>query len=151
MCADNALPKRRQCGKRAFLLIAAGRARAGAGAGARTNLTFLLTDRGVPFGSAAGCGTWFKKRCREAGLPHCSMHGLRKLAATRLADAGCSEPEIMAGHRSSSELRRYIEQRNQAKLAEQAFAKGRNSEQKLSSSETPLDKSGENLCKIKAG
>ena len=34
----------------------------------RTNLTFLLTDRGVPFSSPAGLGNWFSKRCREAGL-----------------------------------------------------------------------------------
>jgi integrase len=28
--------------------------------------------------------------CKKAGLPHCSIHGLRKAAATRLANAGCS-------------------------------------------------------------
>jgi integrase len=118
----------------------------------RTNMTFLLTDRGVPFSSPAGLGNWFSKRCREAGLPHCSMHGLRKLAATRLADAGCSEPEIMAvtGHRSTSELRRYIERRNQARLAEQAMAVIE-ARTKLSSVETPLDKNAENISKIKAG
>ena len=91
----------------------------------RTNLTFLLTQRGVPFCSAGGLSNWFSKRCREAGLPKCcSMHGLRKLAATRLANEGCSEREIMAitGHRSVKEVSRYIEARDQARLAEQAMA-----------------------------
>jgi integrase len=55
----------------------------------RTNLTFLLTEHGAPF-TAAGFGdNWFRARRNEAGLPQCSAHGLRKLAATRLANAGC--------------------------------------------------------------
>jgi integrase len=73
----------------------------------RTNMTFLLTERGAPF-TAAGFGNWFRDRCDEAGLPQCSSHGLRKLTATRLAELGCSEREIMAitGHKSVSEVSR---------------------------------------------
>ena len=39
----------------------------------------------------------------RAGLPRLGIHGLRKLAATRLADAGCSTHEIAAitGHRAA--------------------------------------------------
>jgi integrase len=50
---------------------------------------------------------------------------LRKLAATRLAEAGCSEHEIAAitGHRSLSEVARYTRARDQARLAEQAMSK----------------------------
>jgi len=66
----------------------------------RTNLTFLLTANGAAF-TSAGFGNWFRHRCDEAGLPQCSAHGLRKLAATRLANEGCSEREIMAIIRSS--------------------------------------------------
>jgi integrase len=64
---------------------------------------------GKPF-SVAGFGNWFRDRCDEAGLPQCSSHGLRKLAATRLAQVGCSEREIMAvtGHKSVSEVSRYM-------------------------------------------
>jgi integrase len=51
----------------------------------RTNMTFLLTERGAPF-TAAGFGNWMRDRCDEAGLPQCSSHGLRKLTATRLAE-----------------------------------------------------------------
>ncbi len=68
--------------------------------GTPTNLTFLMTQHGKPF-TAAGFGHWLRDRCDEAGLPQCTSHGLRKLAATRLADLGCSEREIMAitGHK----------------------------------------------------
>src|SRR5262249_57632 len=52
----------------------------------RTNITFLVTERGKPF-TRAGFGNWFRDRCNEAGLPQCSAHGLRKAAATRLANA----------------------------------------------------------------
>jgi integrase len=90
----------------------------------RTNLTFLLTSKGAPF-VANNFGKRFREWCNEAGLPQCSAHGLRKLTATRLAEAGCSEREIMAviGHRSISEVSRYTKARNQARLAEQAMAK----------------------------
>ena len=90
----------------------------------RNNLTFLVTEFGKPF-TAAGFGNWFRDRCNEAGLPQCSAHGLRKLAATRLADVGCSDREIMAitGHQSVSEVSRYTKLRDKARLAEQAMAK----------------------------
>src|SRR5215470_10147151 len=39
----------------------------------RTNLTFLVTERGAPF-TVAGFGNWFRDRCNEAGLPQCSAH-----------------------------------------------------------------------------
>ena len=51
----------------------------------RSHLTFLTTERGAPF-TSNGLGNWFRQRCDEASLPHCSAHGLRKAAATRLAD-----------------------------------------------------------------
>jgi integrase len=109
----------------------------------RDNLTFLLTSHGAPFG--VSFGKWFRARCIEAGVPQCSAHGLRKLAATRMAHAGCSDRELMAvfGWRSHSEVKRYTEKANQSLLAEQAFAKaqrGMKSEQKLSSKATTLDK-----------
>jgi integrase len=90
----------------------------------RTNMTFLLTARGAPF-TKAGFGNWMRDRCDEAGLPQCSSHGLRKLTATRLIDAGCSDREVTAvlGHKSPSQLTRYIKERNQVTLADQAMRK----------------------------
>jgi integrase len=59
------------------------------------NLTFLVTDYGRPF-TPAGFGGWFRKRCDEAGLPHCSAHGLRKIGATIAAEAGATDRQLMA-------------------------------------------------------
>jgi hypothetical protein len=44
------------------------------------------------------------------------------------------------GWRGMSEVSRYVRAADQARLAEQAFAKGRKSEQKLSNHATRLDK-----------
>lgn len=57
--------------------------------------TYLVTERGRPF-SAKGFGNRMRKWCDEAGLPHCTAHGLRKVGATRAADRGASEHHLMA-------------------------------------------------------
>jgi integrase len=89
-----------------------------------SNLTFLVTDYGKPY-SAAGFGNWFRDQCRAAGLHGCSAHGLRKAAARRLAEAGCSAHEISAitGHASLREVARYTEAADRRKLAASAMAK----------------------------
>ena len=68
------------------------------------HLTFLTTAFGKPF-TAAGFGHWFREKCNEAGLPHCSAHGLRKAAARlsggsrmhRARDRGHHRSRIAAG------------------------------------------------------
>lgn len=60
------------------------------------DMTFLVSATGFPFSSAGSFRNWFKERCREAGLPHCSAHGLRKAGATIAADDGASERELVA-------------------------------------------------------
>jgi integrase len=88
-------------------------------------LTFLVTEFGQPF-TANGFGNCFRKWCDEAGLPpHCSAHGLRKAAATRLAEAGASENEIRAvtGHQTSREVIRYTKAASQKVLAQSGMAK----------------------------
>jgi len=88
------------------------------------NLTFLVTDQGKPY-SAAGFGNWFRDQCRAAGLHGCSAHGLRKAAARRLAEAGCTAHEIAAitGHASLREIARYTKAVDQKKLAAAAIEK----------------------------
>lgn len=83
--------------------------------------TFLLTAFGKAF-TAAGFGNWFRDRCNEAGLPHCSAHGLRKAAARRLAEAGNSANKIAAvtGHLSLKEVERYTRAADQQKMADAA-------------------------------
>ena len=53
------------------------------------------------------------------------MHGLRKLACSRLAEAGASVFEVQAvsGHRSLSEVSRYTKAASQVALARSAMAK----------------------------
>jgi integrase len=81
---------------------------------ATEHLTFLTTAFGKPF-TAAGFGNWFREQCNAAGLPHCSAQGLRKAAARRLAEAGCTEREIGAatGHTSLREIVRYTKAADQ--------------------------------------
>ena len=88
------------------------------------HLTFLTTQFGQPF-TAGGFGNWFREQCDGADLKHCSAHGLRKAAARRLAEAGCTEHEIAAitGHASLREIARYTKAVDQKKLAAAAMEK----------------------------
>lgn len=58
-------------------------------------------------------------------LPRLGMHGLRKLAAANLADAGCSTHEIAAitGHASLSMVQLYTASADQERLAEAAMTR----------------------------
>jgi integrase len=98
-------------------------------------LTFLTSDYGMPFASAAAFGNKFADWCKNAGLDvvRCDdgrlrsyrAHGLRKAACRRLAEAGCTAPEIMAvsGHSTLAQVQIYIEEVNREKMAEAAMAK----------------------------
>ena len=109
----------------------------------RTNMTFLVTDRGAPF-TPAGFGNWFRKQCDLAGLPTLSAHGLRKFALTQAANLGGTHEQLKAfgGHRSDSSLAPYLRTANQQQLARQLLnlIVGAEGEQKLSNLETRLDK-----------
>src|SRR5262249_42172880 len=58
-------------------------------------MTFLMTEQGKPF-TANGFGNWFRDRCNEADLPHCSAHGLRKSGATFAAENGATPHQLMS-------------------------------------------------------
>jgi integrase len=92
--------------------------------------TYLVTQFGKPF-TPDGFGNRFRKWCDEAGLPHCSAHGLRKAGSARLAELGASDREIMAitGHQTAKEVDRYTKGARQKSLAASAMKKwehGRN-------------------------
>ncbi|TDX77748.1 phage integrase family protein [Neorhizobium sp. R1-B] len=82
---------------------------------------FLLTSFNKPF-TPAGFGNWFREQCNDAGLPHCTSHGLRKAAARRLAEANNSANHIAAvtGHLSLKEVERYTRAADQEKMADAA-------------------------------
>jgi integrase len=89
------------------------------------HLTFLVTATGKPYGGNAFTEQ-FRNWTDAAGLPkRCKVHGLRKAACRRLAEAGCSANEIMAisGHATMKELVRYTAAADQARLARNAMAK----------------------------
>lgn len=108
----------------------------------RENMTFLVTEYGKPF-SAAGFGNWFREQCDAAKLPQCSAHGLRKAAARRLAEAGCTNQQIKAitGHRTDREVSRYTAAADQVRLADQAMkaAYGLEEEREVSNPSDGLD------------
>jgi integrase len=84
-------------------------------------LTFIETEYERPF-SANGFGGWFRARCDEAGLPHCSAHGLRKAGATSAAENGATDRQLMALYDWSSEKQAniYTAAANRKRLAAQA-------------------------------
>jgi integrase len=86
------------------------------------NLTYLTTMFGKPF-TPAGFGNWFRDVCNAAGLKDRSAHGLRKSAARRLAEAGCTTKQIAAitGHKSLSEVERYTASADQERMAREAI------------------------------
>ncbi len=63
-------------------------------AGPCGDLTFIVGNNGRPL-TKESFGNMFKDACNAAGVPG-SAHGVRKLAATVMADHGATEAELMA-------------------------------------------------------
>jgi len=85
----------------------------------------IVTEFGRPF-TVKGFQNFISDAIRDAKLPsRCKAHGLRKAAARRLAEAGCSANEIMAvtGHKTLSEVERYTRAAEQERLNAAAMAK----------------------------
>lgn len=122
--ADNCIAVRQQKTKTPLLIPISNYLEAALADLPKEGGTFLLTEQGRSF-TAAGFGNWFRERCNEAGLPHCSAHGLRKACARRMAEAGCTPHEIKAitGHKTDGEVRRYTAKSDQMHLAKSALAK----------------------------
>ena len=86
------------------------------------DLTFLVTDFGKQFGDA-GFGNKFRDWCDQAGLRHCTAHGLRKAGAKIAADNGATSHQLMAifGWSSLEMAELYTKAADQSKLAEGAM------------------------------
>ena len=85
--------------------------------------SILSTSYGKPF-TGNGFGNFMADKIEDAGLPErCVTHGLRKAAARRLAEAGCSANEIAAitGHATLAEVSRYTKAAEQKRLAKAAI------------------------------
>jgi integrase len=89
-----------------------------------TATTILTTAGGIPWHPARLTERLGRALAAIDGLPPgLGIHGVRKLAATRLADAGCSTHEIAAitGHRTLAMVALYTRTADQEKLATAAI------------------------------
>jgi len=86
-------------------------------------LTFIITEYGKPF-TPEGFGNWFKARCIEAGLQHCSAHGLRKAAAKTAIENGATTAQAggLTGHQTLAEIDHYSAKRDNADLSDVAVS-----------------------------
>lgn len=87
-------------------------------------LTILTAPAGKPW-RVDHFNHVFARAVRAAGLSGLTFHGLRKTAAAWLAEAGASAPEIAAvtGHRTLSEVTRYVAGADQRRRAAAAMGK----------------------------
>lgn len=86
-----------------------------------SGLVFLMSERGQPY-TRGSFKNMMRTWCDQAGLPQCTAHGLRKAAARRFAEAGCSNQQIKAwtGHTTDSEVSRYTAAADQQALSDAA-------------------------------
>ena len=93
-------------------------------AGPLGDLAFLARHDGQPF-SKEGLGNAFRDACRAAGVVGKSAHGLRKAAATRLADNGATESQLEAifGWSGGQMASLYTRAANRRKGAQAAMGK----------------------------
>jgi Phage integrase family len=86
------------------------------------DLTFVATPSGRPM-TKENFGNWFRDACRAAKVPG-AAHGLRKAAATRLANNGATEAELEAifGWRGGRVASLYTRQANRVRLAGSGMA-----------------------------
>jgi len=87
---------------------------------------YLIGDKhGRPIGSRA-LSKLVKRAVKAAGLPpHCVPHGLRKALMRRLAEHGATTKELasVSGHKTLTEVERYVAKADQRKLSASAIAK----------------------------
>ena len=90
----------------------------------------VMTQFGKPY-TVDGFGGWFARKCEAAGVK-ARAHGLRKLAAIRMAYAGATVPQLMAwgGWKTQTEPLRYIQQAQRARLADKAAQQLSNAQRK---------------------
>lgn len=88
-------------------------------------IAFFIGTRGKIL-SGERASKILKAACRKAGLPEdCKAHGLRKRSATDLAEAGCSDREIMSitGHKTTAMVGHYTKAASQKKRSKTAIVR----------------------------
>jgi integrase len=105
------------------------------------HLTFLVSSRGKPY-SGNDFSEQFRRWCDEAGLHHCSAHGLRKAACRLKAEAGYTAHEIAAwsGHATLNEVARYTSAVDQERIARAAMEKEQKSNRGVKTDQSEVSK-----------
>lgn len=85
---------------------------------------YILTSRGTPYASPDSLRNQIRKWCDDAGLPDRSSHGIRKATAEMMAEAGCTQHQIMAvmAHTQAKTSEIYTRGAQRRKLAEDGMA-----------------------------
>jgi integrase len=86
------------------------------------DLFYLAQDNGQPY-KKESFGNLFREWCDQAGLQHCSFHGLRKACVVRLIMEDCTPHQIMAitGHQTLKEIDRYARKYMREQAANQVL------------------------------
>jgi len=87
----------------------------------RDNMTFLLSDAGKPFQSDKALSQRVSKWFAQADCPGITAHSVRKWLATKMAEKGATEYQLMSwfGWKDPKEARPYIQAANRQKMAQQ--------------------------------
>lgn len=91
-----------------------------AGALPRDNMTFLLSDAGQPYQSDKALSQRVSKWFSQAGCKGITAHSVRKWLATKMAENGATEYELMSwfGWKDPKEARPYVQAANRRKMAQ---------------------------------
>lgn len=91
----------------------------------RDNMTFLLSEAKKPFESDKALSQRVSKWFRQADVVGITAHSVRKWLATKMAEDGSTEYELMSwfGWKDPKEARPYVQAANRRKMAQKAFDK----------------------------
>jgi hypothetical protein len=82
----------------------------------RPSMCFIVTE----------FGNKFREWCDEAGLPHCTAHGLGKATMRDMAELDMRNQTMkaMSGHSKDDEVARHTREANQKRMADSAVGNG---------------------------
>lgn len=83
----------------------------------------IVNAFGKPY-SVGGLGNRMRKWCDAAGLPHCSIHGIRSATSRRIAESGSTDAQGQAvtGHKKAEMFQKYRASANREALADDAMS-----------------------------
>lgn len=93
------------------------------------DLALIVGDNGKPL-TKETFGNYFRVACNKAGLEKRSAHGVRKIGATRAAEAGATDKELDAlfGWTGGMMSKLYTEKAERKRLSRQASEKIENAQ-----------------------